>query len=52
MKAVKKDYRCENYIQAITLKETLKIITGNVYTIEQNGIQGWKVVTAAESDEA
>lgn len=44
MKALKDDYRCDNYIQAITIKETLKIITGKEYTIEQNGVQGWKVI--------
>lgn len=45
MKALKKDYLCDNYIQAITIKETLKIITGHEYAIEQNGIKGWRVVT-------
>jgi len=44
IKAVEKDYRCDNYIQAITIKETLKIITNEEYTIEQDGVQGWKVV--------
>jgi len=44
IKAVKKDYRCDNYIKAMTIKETLKIITNEEYTIEQDGVQGWKVV--------
>ena len=49
MKAVKRDYHCDNYIQAITLKETLKIIAGKEYTIEQNGAQGWKVVAQEDN---
>ena len=45
MKPVKDAYPCENYIQAITVKETLKIITGKTYDIKKNGITGWEVVT-------
>jgi len=44
IKAVKQDYRCDNYIKAMTIKETLKIITNEEYTIEQDGVQGWRVV--------
>jgi hypothetical protein len=46
LEAIKKVYRCDNYIQAITLRETLKTITGDEYEIEENGIEGWKVVAA------
>jgi len=44
MMAVKQDYRCDYYIQAITIKETLEVITNKEYTIEKDGVQGWKVV--------
>jgi len=44
MKPVKSTYTCDNYIQAITLRETLKIVTGQEYDIEPNGNNGWKVV--------
>lgn len=44
MKTVKKTYLCEYFIQAITMKETLKTITGKKYDIEKNGVAGWKVV--------
>lgn len=43
MKTVKKTYLCENFIQAITLKETLKTITGKEYDIQQDGPKGWKL---------
>jgi len=47
MKPVKNNYHCDNYIQAITLRETLKIVTGQEYDIEPNGNKGWKVIARA-----
>ncbi len=45
LKTGKDSYPCDNYIQAISIKETLEGITGKEYDIEKNGLFGWKVVT-------
>ena len=44
MKSLKESYPCQNYIEAMTVKETLKAITGKEYNIEDNGAAGWTVV--------
>ena len=43
MKEAKASYLCANYIQAMTMKKTLEIITGEDCRIAKNGTADWKV---------
>ena len=43
-------YRCENYIQAVTLQDNLHALTGKTYAIKADGQTGWLVTVSAPSD--
>jgi len=44
-------YRCENYIQAVTLQDNLHALTGKTYAIKADGQTGWLLTVAACDDQ-
>ena len=43
-------YRCETYIQAVTMVDNLHAVTGKAYDIEADGRSGWRIRAAATDD--